>query len=68
MTIASPGGEENPRQSIHEMILRLGRMRFGLPLHVEETAIREIVNSERLERIAEALLTVNNWQELLEVE
>ena len=47
------------------LLLRQGRKRFGPPDPPTESALKAIKDLERLERMGEAVLTVNSWQELL---
>ena len=49
----------------HRLLLRLGRKRFGAADPSTEAALTAIQDLDRLERMAEAVLTVNSWQELL---
>jgi hypothetical protein len=46
-------------------ILRIGRNRLGPPDTVTEAALKAIKDLERLDRLTDAVLTVNCWQELL---
>jgi hypothetical protein len=46
-------------------LLRQGRKRFGPPDPPTESALKATKDLERLERMGEAVLTVNSWQELL---
>ncbi|HEX7376810.1 MAG TPA: hypothetical protein VF278_06845 [Pirellulales bacterium] len=45
--------------------LRQGRKLLGVPGPSVETALSSIQDVERLERMAEAILTVKSWEELL---
>ena len=47
------------------LLLRQGRKRFGPPDPPTESALTATKDLERLERMGEAVLTVNSWQELL---
>jgi hypothetical protein len=47
------------------LLLRLGRKRFGDPDPTTESTLRATKDLERLERMAEAILTVGSWEELL---
>ncbi len=47
------------------LLLRLGRKRFGPPDAQTESELSAIKDSERLDRMADAILTVASWQELL---
>jgi hypothetical protein len=57
--------EEGEIKNSHKLLLRLGRKRFGPPDAATESALTAIKNLERLERLADAILTANSWQELL---
>ncbi len=47
------------------LLFRLGRKRFGQPDAQTEAELSAIKDSERLDRMADAILTVGSWQELL---
>jgi hypothetical protein len=47
------------------ILLRLGRKQFGPADPAAEADLRAIKDLERLERLADAILTANSWQELL---
>jgi hypothetical protein len=47
------------------LLLRQGRKRFGPPYAKIEAALSAIRDLDRLERIADTILTVNSWEELL---
>jgi hypothetical protein len=47
------------------LLLRLGRIRFGAPDPATEAALTATKDLERLERMGEAILTAQSWQELL---
>lgn len=49
----------------HRLLLRLGRKCFGPPDAAAESALTAIKDLERLERLADAILTATSWQELL---
>src|SRR5207249_846899 len=49
----------------HRILLRLGRKQFGEPDAQAESALAAIQDPDRLERMAEAVLTAHSWQELL---
>ena len=59
------GRLEGDLRTSHRLLLRQGRKRFGPADAETESALTSIKDLERLERMAEALLTVNSWQELL---
>jgi predicted transposase YdaD len=48
-----------------KLVLRLGTRRFGAPDHRTQTTLDEISSVERLEQLAERLLDVSGWDELL---
>ncbi len=47
------------------LLLKLGNKRFGPPDSAAESALTAIQDLDRLERLAEAVLTVSSWPELL---
>jgi hypothetical protein len=47
------------------LLLRLGRTRYGTPDPVTEVQLRSIQDLDRLERLADVMLKVQSWQELL---
>jgi hypothetical protein len=49
----------------HEFLLRLGQKRFGEPNARIKAALTAIRSPNRLERMHEAVLTVDSWKELL---
>jgi hypothetical protein len=63
--ILDEGRVEGDLRTSHRWLLRLGRKRFGAADSTTESALTSIKDLERLERMAEAVLTVNSWQELL---
>src|SRR5205085_7957705 len=63
--ILDEGRVEGDLRTSHRWLLRLGHKRFGAADSATELALTSIKDLERLERMAEALLTVNSWQELL---
>ena len=48
-----------------EVLLQLGRRRFGKPAVESEAALHNISDPERLARMIGALLDVSSWEELL---
>ena len=56
---------ERERMTARRILLKQGRSRFGDPNPTEEEAVRAIKDIEHLERMADAILKVNNWTELL---
>ena len=49
----------------HTLLLRQGRQRFGEPDAADEAELKSIRDLERLERLADAILTAKSWSELL---
>ena len=47
------------------LLLRLGRKRFGPLDAADEAVLKSTKDPERLERLADAILTVRSWEELL---
>ena len=47
------------------LLIKQGRKRLGDPDAQTESALAAIQDLDRLERMAEAMLTVNSWRELL---
>jgi len=63
--ILDEGRLEGEIRASHRMLLRQGRKRFGPSDAATESALTSIQDLDRLERMADAVLTVNSWQELL---
>jgi hypothetical protein len=61
LTILERGGIK----TLRGVLLRLGRRRFGEPDAATATALAAITDLDRLERMAEAVLTAADWPELL---
>jgi hypothetical protein len=59
------GLQEGRVEESHRLLLRLGRTRFGEADAVTEAALRAVRDLDRLERLADAVLTAQSWQELL---
>jgi hypothetical protein len=57
--------EEGCVKANHRLLLKLGRKLLGPPDPSVESALTSIQDVERLERMAEAILTVKSWEELL---
>lgn len=57
--------EEGCVKTSHRVLLKQGRRLLGLPQPSVEAALTSIQDVERLERMAEAILTVKSWEELL---
>lgn len=49
----------------HKLLLRLGRRQFGLADEATESELKSIRDLERLERLADAILSAKSWAELL---
>jgi hypothetical protein len=60
------GRAEGKAEEARQLLLRLGKKRFGPPSKDIETDLQNITSLERLEQLAERLLEVGNWQELLQ--
>jgi hypothetical protein len=48
-----------------DLLLRIGRNRFGKPDAAVEADLRAIRDLDRLERLGDAVLTAHSWQEFL---
>lgn len=59
------GRMEGLVEASHRMLLRQGHTRFGKPDSTVEAELRAIRNLDRLERLADAVLTAHSWQEFL---
>ena len=59
------GLQEGRLEESHRLLLRQGRNRFGAPDAAIEAALRAIRDLDRLERLADTMLTAASWQELL---
>jgi hypothetical protein len=57
--------DEGEVRGLHKILLRQGRMRFGEPGETVRQAVLGIQDLQQLERLAEDLLQVSTWQELL---
>jgi len=60
--------EEGAIRHARKLLLRQGTERFGAPCEGVISALMDINNLERLDRICERLFAVANWQELLATE
>ncbi|MGL6096478.1 MAG: hypothetical protein ACRC7O_11860 [Fimbriiglobus sp.] len=49
----------------HMLLLRQGRQQFGAPDPATESELKSIRDLDRLERLADAILTAKSWPELL---
>lgn len=57
--------EEGELKNSHKLLLRIGRKQFGEADAASEAELKSIRDLERLERLADAILTAKSWQELL---
>jgi hypothetical protein len=57
--------EEGGIRHSHRHLLRLGRQRFGPPDPSTEAALKAVTDMDRIDRMFDAVLTVSNWEELL---
>src|SRR5207248_8650669 len=55
--------EEGEIRNSHRVLLRQGRKLWGSPDATVESALKSIQDVARLERMAEAILTVKSWEE-----
>jgi hypothetical protein len=58
--------DEGALKHAREMVLRLGRKKFGPTSEDVVTTVKGIEDLERLERLLERILEVSSWQELLQ--
>lgn len=59
------GREEGRVMESHRLLFRMAWNRFGAPEAATEAALRAIRDLDRLERMADAILTVRTWEEFL---
>lgn len=59
------GRVEGEANEARNLVLKLGRRRFGPPDAATQAKIEAIASVEEMERLAERLLEVENWEELL---
>lgn len=59
------GRQEGRVEESHRLLLRLGSKRLGVADSATEAALRAINDIDRLERMADTVLTASSWQELL---
>jgi hypothetical protein len=57
--------EEGMVQDRQNVLLEIGRKRFGPPNEVTARAVRSIMDLDRLKRLSDRLLDVSSWEELL---
>jgi hypothetical protein len=58
--------DEGRADALHHLVLRQGGRRFGEPDKTTQTALKAIEDPERLQRLADRIGEVTNWQELLQ--
>ena len=63
--IVEEGEVKGKVEARQEVILQLGRRRFGTPTPASEIALRGITDPDRLTRLIDGLLDVASWEELL---
>lgn len=63
--ILAEGRAEGRAAAARAILLRQGRKRFGIPSASVETTLAGVDTVERLEQLAERLLEVESWDELL---
>jgi hypothetical protein len=59
--------DEGRLDHAREMVLRLGRKKFGAPPDHVVTAVKGIDDRERLDHLQEGILDVSGWEELLQL-
>jgi predicted transposase YdaD len=59
------GRQEGRVEESHRLLLRLGSKRFGVPDAAVEATLRAIQDLDRLERLADTVLSAESWQEFL---
>jgi len=57
-------GSDDRIRATHDILLRIGRMRFGLPDACTEKQIRATRDLARLEELLVRVLTATSWQDL----
>ncbi len=57
--------EEGELRRSHRWLLRQGQRRLGPVDESTEAAVRAVRDLDRLDRMADVILTASNWQELL---
>jgi hypothetical protein len=57
--------EEGEIKGQQRTLIHLGRKKFGRADEAAEAALRSISDTDRLDRMADAILQVDSWQELL---
>jgi hypothetical protein len=64
--ILDEGRAEGRTEEARELVLRLGRKRWGEPETTVVSALKAINHRERLESMAEGVNEVAGWQDLLQ--
>ena len=65
--ILDEGRVEGRVDALQQMLLRLGRKRFGRVSKAMQTALQGITDVSHLERLTDRILDVSSWNELLRV-
>lgn len=63
--ILDEGRQEGQRKGVQQTLLRQGRHKFGAPSDAITATLTAITDLDRLERMADQLLVVSSWDELL---
>jgi hypothetical protein len=58
--------DEGRAEGSQRVLLRQGRKRFGEPDAATQALLRAVTDLDRLDRMAERILEVSSWQELLQ--
>jgi hypothetical protein len=56
---------EGELRALRRCVVRFAQKRMGKPTREQETTLSEVLDSERLERMLDAVQTAANWDELL---
>jgi hypothetical protein len=60
------GRAERRAEELRKMLLRQGQKRFGAPSAAVRQVLESLSDLDRMERMADRVLEVANWQELLD--
>ena len=63
--VHNEGEQEGQRVALRRMILSQGRRKFGVPTPEVEASLGGITEQAKLESLADRLLDVSSWQDLL---
>jgi hypothetical protein len=63
--ILDEGREAGRREEVRKVLLRQGGLKFGTPDESVLQTLSRMDDLERLERMADAVLSAESWQELL---